>query len=61
MLPPPDPEMRRPATRQSDRAKIAKFQHRKLYHISPVQALIALLAPLWFVLLLLTIAGGLSR
>ena len=56
----PDPKMRRPATRQSDGTKIAKakFQHRKLYHISPdVQAFIALLAPLCLVLLLLAIGG----
>jgi hypothetical protein len=56
---PPNPEMRRPATRQSDGAKIAGKEHKQPYYIPvDVQVFIAAVAPWCVAVLLLALAGG---
>ena len=60
---PPDPEMRRPATRQSDRAKIANptcKKQKQRYSISvETQAAFWILAPTFLMVALLAIGGRL--
>jgi len=56
---PPDPEMRRAATRQSDGPKIAHCQGKQRYSISvETQAAFWVLAPTFLTVVLLAIAGA---